>query len=165
MESLKFFKCRKQIFIDVVFACKMTCTVVHLTSIMILWRYFGDKTDFVWNVYDAPVKKKWKKLISYVRMELKFLKKNYLISSSWWCDKRKSLHLYLFFMKWTTRRAEKKTRITDTFSFMGNVLKNYAYRVRWLSILFVFASKILNAFQKKNKRTHTFARMYIQQNK
>lgn len=45
--------------------------------------------------------------------------------------------------------AEEKTAvISDTFSFMGNVLKSYAYRVRWLAILFVFASNILNAFPK-----------------
>lgn len=154
MQSLESFECRKQIFVDVVLACKMACTVVHLTSIMVLWWYFGDETDFVWNAYDAPglerarQKQRSRMLISYVE----FPSLNYLISSSWWwCDKRKSLHLNLVFMKWTKveRPQKKKTAvISDTFSFMGNVLKSYAYRVRWLAILFVFASNILNAFPK-----------------
>lgn len=64
-------------------------------------------------------------------------------------QKKKSTSESRFYeMDQSPRERKKNAVISDTFSFMGNVLKSYAGRVRWLAILFVFASNILNAFPK-----------------
>lgn len=34
----------------------MTCTIIHLTSIMTLWWYFCDEPNFMRYIYDAPIK-------------------------------------------------------------------------------------------------------------
>lgn len=65
-----------------------------------------------------------------------------------WQKKKFTAKSRFYEMDQSRETAEKEAVISDTFSFMGNVLKSYAYRVRWLAIRFVFASNILNAFPK-----------------